>query len=784
MLYPRRLVFVDADETARMHAPTQPACRTDVSADGRASSAATLDPDIPVQGDKTAHVVPREEGEEPEDEDEEGEYDEEGEIADPVAPATGDTGIPASAGLDEIVARLGLETSRSVEQSLATVKETMARFQVELRVEEEEEEARRKARIAKEAAAESAKSAKAAAGSNTTRKRQRSITKGSAPSKARRKLDVASVSASSTQDVKQEVSNDDIPLQALMAMTTPPEGASTAAAAAPVPASIGLAPGGVSDSADADIDALFGGVDGSGLVETAGAEGGDGVSRDQGGIGLGFAPMGDDLGIGMGIGMGMGDGLDAGMGDFASNIFGVTEDDFNFFDSIPAQQIKADATVAAPQAVTVAAAMGSADADSKLDGMFQEAPGMGATTRADQATHSVGDDPFDDDGMFDSFFGGPSASLDGGSAAIKADVSAAEPMPNGGVLAAPSLLHDGSLSVSTSAMPPATQLERPDHAHMISSPPGVASVLSTTETHVGSAEPMLSSAMDVDLATPVSIKATPGHCADILTPTPTPSGAHIAKTPGAHTNAATGMLAETHQEHAPLGVQLPLNGLAPAGVPNSNIGRAAAKAALATPRKSSAHSLSNTTITPKPYSSISTPFDDIGASSRSWLRDGPTPMQVDDSDDPGMRALVPQGIHAMSLIEKSLNPVAWVNRVATRRLQHQARMRQRAASSAAGAGSGISLSARRLQGWLTTYRAKLSYTGDFVPHAARAESAIGASTRAMSPSSQRGAAGGSGVMGQASMPANLQYPPVGEHPRDRIADSRLPSFMSIINSGT
>ncbi|KAJ2711441.1 hypothetical protein H4R19_003246, partial [Coemansia spiralis] len=592
----------------------------------------------------------------------------------------------------------------------------MAQFQVELQAEEErEQEARRKARAAAEA-----KAAKAAGGTNGTRKRQRSITKGSAPNKARRKLDNATLAPAAPDakpdakpDVKPYVATEDIPLQALMAFTTPPE-APPAAATEPTPAP---AFGG----ADDDLDALFGGgaddMDGPGLAEGSGA---------QGGIGLGFGPMGDD--IGMGIDMGLGDDLDAGMGDFGT-IFGVTDDDFSFFDTAPPLQIKVDTDVVPLSAAGSAGpAASSFDADAKLSSSLQDmAVEVGALTAADHPAHEAADDPFDDDGMFDSFFGGPATLPDGAAAA--SDVA-----------------EFGDTAGTTTAQAPGTAASTLPPS--ISSPPGIASVLSTTETHVGSAEPLLSSGMDVDLATPVSIRATPAHSADLLAPTPTPSGAQLTKTPAGGDSAG-----------------LPASSVGGAGLDEPSVpalATGAARSAQPAARKPSTEGVRNAAAVPAPYSLVCTAFDDIGSSSRSWLRDGPTPMHINDdnSDDTGAGELVLQRLQATSLVEKSLNPAAWAKRVATRR--------QRLLQRGRGGGTG----ARRLQGWLATYRAKLSYTGGFVPAGVRAPRAA----------SKAGAADATAIGPAAA--ANLQYPPVGTAvARERATDSHLPSFMSIISTG-
>ncbi|KAJ2767484.1 hypothetical protein IWQ57_003931, partial [Coemansia nantahalensis] len=601
------------------------------------------------------------------------------------------------------MAQLSVETSRSVERSLAAIKETMAQFQAELQAEEEEQDARR--------AAEASKAAKAPA-ANGTRKRQRSITKGAPPSKARRKLD-SDVPASAPEakpDVKPDVSNDDIPLQALLAFSPPPDAAAAVAAtAAPEHQTGGSAFG----ETDGDLDALFGGAEGV-VDATAGNGSGSGGDTAGGlGLGLGFGAMGDD--IEMGIGMGLGDDLDSGMGDFGSNIFGVTDDDFSFFDTAPPQQqpppsaapVKVE--MDAPPALSEPAAASSFDTGIRPGGMLQEAPDVDTADAADHATHDAGDDPFDDDGMFDSFFGGPATQPDDGMAEPSLDVAGC---------AGP------DQTPAASSEPP-----QPPAPPSISSPPGMASVLSTTETHVGLGEPLLTSGMDVDLATPVSIRATPAPSVDLLTPTPSGAAA-VAKAPA-----------------APPLPPLPESG--PAG------GAGSAQAAC--------HRRASTGV-PAPYSVVRTAFDDIGADGRSWLRDQPTEMAVDK--DMGASGLVLEGVPALSLVEKSLTPAAWARRAATRRLQRAVR---RGSASVGGR-------ARRLQAWLATHCAKLAYAGGFVP------AGMGASGPECATDAPADATAAVAAPGAATA-SNLQYPPViaaAMPGRDRAGDSLAPSFISIV----
>ncbi|KAJ2372495.1 hypothetical protein IW150_004090, partial [Coemansia sp. RSA 2607] len=113
-------------------------------------------------------------------------------------------------------------------------------------------------------------------------------------------------------------------------------------------------------------------------------------------------------------------------------------------------------------------------------------------------------------------------------------------------------------------------------------------------------------------------------------------------------------------------------------------------------------------MTPRPYSSITTPYDDVGIGCHSWLQDSPAPPLVDTSgfvQTP--RDELDSHMSYTTLIERSLNPVSWIRRVAARRMQR--------ASNNGDKGSNAR-SARRLKGWLASYRAKSSYTQDFVPN--------------------------------------------------------------------
>ncbi|KAJ2120455.1 hypothetical protein IW147_005068 [Coemansia sp. RSA 720] len=704
MLYPQRLVFINEKETAALYAAKSTAANAAV---GIECSKTDTEPEAaPKPSIDDVRMEPEDEREEGEDE--EGEYDEEGEIADPPAPAEQEIPL-ATTELDVAVAQLGAQSPLLLEKSLIAIQESIAQFQTELAAEEKEEARKRKLQAkdvpkkqAKAVTGDTKVASSKTGTTNGTRKRQRSIARDEKPAKSRRKSDA--------RDTRSESSNDDIPLQALVECSAPP---------LPV-AMVG--------STDAGIDGLFGDV------QTDGPE-----TDAQGDMELGFGEMGDDMGLGMD--MGMSDSLGAGMGDFGGSMFGVTDDDFNFFDSVPAQHVKIEAPASVSQPGMDADAM---DIDMKHDVMFSDAAGSqsaDALVSAD-ANQSM-DDLFDDDNMFDSFFGGPATSADTGVPLASADA--------GAPFLEPSNSHSMSEAPIASLV---AHTEAPTIMQTLSSPPGIASVLSATETHVGSSVEPPPSTMDVDLATPASIKMTPAPSTDILTPT---SSAHTTSLPKVS-------LVEDHSVDT---------SIAPRSLPSDVLDIPTPSLAAPTSRKPSttAVKFKNPELTPKPYSSISTPFDDIGSNSRSWLRDRPTPARTSDSCD--LDAL--DTVQHASLVEKSLNPVSWIRRISARKLQNHAQ-----GSSTAR----IPQSIRRLRGWLSTYKAKLSYTRDFVPPSVRsAQAAIreaqedaaadACGTEASEPMSvvldvQRG----------ADATADLQYP-AATHAKER--DGHLPTFMSIIN---
>ncbi|KAJ2783133.1 hypothetical protein H4R18_001881 [Coemansia javaensis] len=590
MLYPRRLVFIDTDtdEAPERHctADDGSTALADLTPPPQSPAAATGDDAVPSLERAKDDNDDDEEREEGEAMDEKDDGEEEGEIADPATPehsadddddddddggGDSDSGdAPEPTRFDEAMDRLDAEAAAAasaVERSLAAIQTALVQFRAEEEREELElEQARRRAQIAKE----EAQAAKAAA--NGTRKRQRSVTKGSAGSnKARRKSNAAqsdvkpepvadaklSIKPDTKPDMKPErVANDDdddVPLQALIADPPPVEATEAVD----------------SSTVAADIDALFGDV--GGAQGESGAE----LVFDQavGGGGGGDAGLGMDMDMGMGMSMGMSMGMNMGMGmgmgDFGGGIFDVTDDDFSFFDSIPA----------APKVEPVALQFGATPAPEPV--AVTAVNSSGTPGPAAHAEHDADADPLrgggggdnddddDDDGVFDSFFdeAGP----------------AARPVP------------------------------------AISSPPGVASVLSTTETHVGPGDAAVAdlAATAADLATPASIRATPAQSTDILTPTPTAvAGCGPAKAAG---------------------------GLEPV----AELEAAVAEPAAA-PRPAQDRAQPSDT---GPYGSVRTAFD---GGARAWLRDGPAPMRADGDGDAG------------PLADRALDPAAWVRRRAAR----------------------------------------------------------------------------------------------------------------------
>ncbi|KAJ2723226.1 hypothetical protein GGI07_002795 [Coemansia sp. Benny D115] len=805
-----------------------------------------------------------EEGEEiGEEASEEGEYDEEGEIADPVpAPATPET-IPMAAELDIIIAELRMETSRSMEKSFAAIQESMAQFQSELDAEEKETRKREqqqkleqqmKEKAAQQEAQAGATAAKlskekSAGGANGTKKRQRSNTKGeeSGNTKARRK---------SVSTAKQQIPAVTTAAAAAAATATP-----TAADASntPHPPSsddgIALANGldlnalGGSESTAAavgDIGLLFGdgGLGDPGVDGLSGNVAGLGAADHTGGgdMGLGFGQLGDD----MGLGMGLGDGLDVGMGDFSTTMFGVTDDDFNFFDSVPppsappqAPVPKAEPGAGVLQSSLAVDPLGSAQTTSDMynaatgdTAAVTSAVGIGIGSGAgmsDQPMQDNMDDLFDD-GMFDSFFGGGPAS--------------AAPQENSSSMMdlSGSLAHDSVIDIKQEPVEPAQKIQsadpvsagalshseltdggsvktEPHGIHALSSPPGVTGVMSVSEAHIGSVvDTSIPSVVGVELATPASLKMTPAPSTDLLTPTPAAQGSSSrpldataefssdVMSPGAAAQGPATM-AIAHSSNAASShhqTSAPTN----SGTFNRSVTHASANRT----KPGSAVRTTTSSMMPKPYSFVNTPFDDVGSASSSWLKDQPFPacMQFSSDNSSAQNPLdvLESGNSCPALVEKSLNPVSWIKRMSARRMQ---RAKASGINNSAGRGSRGSgrlntalHSVRRLQGWLASYQAKSLYSGDFTPSfitsakntnasaapdassashdhniADAAEKADESADTCSGPSKLQGIHKDIAVKEEYS--GNLQYSCAGNVQDELLAVSSIPSFTSIIN---
>ncbi|KAJ2332700.1 hypothetical protein GGI00_002673, partial [Coemansia sp. RSA 2681] len=406
MLYPRRLILVDQSSirTKASELSLSPALlaaaestAVDVLGQGQPDLAVFPSDSIsestePKPGLSARHSEVSEEREEGEDfeegeEGEEGEYNEEGEISDPsesipAVPPPPPRIVTGDLELDAVVGHLRTTgvSSPMLEQSLASIRESMYQFQTELRAEQEaeEKEARKREQLANSSVkrefpgldttmangskSTSANAKSTASGGGGTKKRQRSNTRDEAPPNKSRKKSVSSTSApSAAKPVKANNS-------ASTAATVPPPLLAAAGDLAspfghdslvnsigPLSSSSALGGGNNAENPVTDIDMLFGeaGIDEEaanlavGAVDMS-AEGGMVVGAPAD-MSEGFGQIGgDDMGLGMGLGMG--DNLDVDMGGFTTSLFGVTDDDFDFFDSVPA----AAAAAAAASAATAA----------------------------------------------------------------------------------------------------------------------------------------------------------------------------------------------------------------------------------------------------------------------------------------------------------------------------------------------------------------------------------------------------------------------------------------------
>ncbi|KAJ2622839.1 hypothetical protein GGI26_002946 [Coemansia sp. RSA 1358] len=786
MLYPQRLVLIDEMQTMDLDADISKGENASASASDEPSStkglhAAVANSPSNMEIDRSS-ALPQELDEiHEEDEDEEGEYDEEGEIAEstssaePGRPPLQHPGtIPSvNVELDKIVAEIQPSTKQSLESSLLDIQKSMSEFQVELRVKEEEETRKKEALAIKNAAATSSSrgptnltkssSAKSTSAANGTKKRQRSNTRDEQSNKARRKSNASNTVV--PKEVKLDDSNEDIPLQALV---TNSSALSTVEATAVQAIS--------QDDAVGTGNATLNNNDTSASSGDIGSLFGDaGIGESASGIVDGVGNMDDDMGLGMGLGMGM------DMGDFASSMFGITDDDFNFFDSVPSHQPKAEDPMAVFSQPDLEAAS-SVDVEPKSHGVFHmeidtdelDKPPINAHASAEINT-AIPEQPMQDmddlfdDGVFDSFFGGqtsaPSSSgianlmssaiapikqeeepgssenaygaLDAGNADIKPQVKSEvdNQLMDSSAIGMADVV--SSLSVDSKATLSALSL---------SSPPGLTSIISSVEGQAGMLDSIQKSlapaaSATADMATPASIKMTPVPSVDLQTPTPTAQMVSFLK--GSDTSDEHASLMTTGDSPATLATNrsgsLPTYGdMVPPAIPEdseiayqqpstSSYAKSALQAQVAAASYESKGKraginpkITTTSMTPKHYSFVSTPYDDISTSSKSWLRDNLTsaPMASDVSISQEADS---QETQYISLVEKSLNPIAWLKRISARRIQqHQMGTRDRnrwksVSSSTPTSGPGALPSIRRLRGWLASYKAKSMYTRDFVP---------------------------------------------------------------------
>ncbi|KAJ2909376.1 hypothetical protein GGI21_001945, partial [Coemansia aciculifera] len=764
MLYPRRLILVDRSsfQTKAPDHSHEPTTLTTVEPIGLDAYVPKLPDTAIISGDSALDVAGSkptpnamrsdsselselEEGEDFED-------GEEGEISDPaesipVAPRA----VPVDSELDAVVESLHPDAPSVPELSLTAIRESMSLFQNELRAEQEaEQEARRREQLASISAKRefptldaamangnklsSSNAKSAASGGGGTRKRQRSNARDEASNKSRKK----SVSATSATTKPGKANSAGAAASAALA----PTGA-TINKTEPLSSSIALG-----DNASGPVGAinmLFGeagvGEEAASLVvgaEDMSAEGGMvGAPAD---LSESFGQIGDDMELGMGLGMG--DNLDVDMGGFTNSLFGVTDDDFDFFDSVPAanqqqqqqqQLVQPKTEPAMPLPSSSLTIHSSADNNTLLAG----ADALSINHSIDALDASGLDDPpaqddmedLFDEGMFDSFFGGPVSAASLGNESTSINAPPLSVIKEESVARSSTTLDCLNMEADSGS---SRVLEEPRIAtlgllHSLSSPPGMTSVASA-ETHIGTGDSMPAVAVSVDFATPSSIKITPAPSADLQTPTPTINSLNGSKLPktinddseamDAHlttparvqglSNDAS-MYSATHVLPYVAAVATTAETLAKAKPGMGVVG------GMARPVKAN--------MTPQPYCSINTPYDNIGTSSRSWLQDHPTPIQTSgeaaaacspDLDSPT--------VQYSSLVEKSLNPVAWIKRVSARRIQHSAALRRRRHSanasstlpSSSASNSQLS-SVRLLRAWLTKYKARLLYAKDFVP---------------------------------------------------------------------
>ncbi|KAJ2476623.1 hypothetical protein IWW47_006307, partial [Coemansia sp. RSA 2052] len=271
----------------------------------------------------------------------------------------------------------------------------------------------------------------------------------------------------------------------------------------------------------------------------------------------------------------MGDNLDVDMGGFTTSLFGVTDDDFDFFDSVPAAGAAAAAAAAATAAsnqqqlqqlgppkaefsmtlphtmpfnamnvdMNPSSSLGPQlpSADAALMGMENMSANhhsiggaLDANSLSDPPAQDNMEDLFDE-GMFDSFFGGPVSAVPLGDGSGGINVPSISTIKEEGLAATRgSITLDSSVANDLGMKPndggngggaggALEEVAALGSMHSLSSPPGMTSVASA-ETHIGTCDSMAAIAVSVDFATTPassSMKITPAPSADLQTPTPT-----------------------------------------------------------------------------------------------------------------------------------------------------------------------------------------------------------------------------------------------------------------------
>ncbi|ORX70922.1 hypothetical protein DL89DRAFT_257092 [Linderina pennispora] len=665
-LYPRRLVFLDNDRKAQAVSESENVNGLDntgmASTRSHADDAVDNPPAPPNPMELNDARSEPEEGEERED----GE-DEDGEIADPVEPAYDERVSVMDAEFDAIISQLRKENTQSVEQSLATIKDTMVGFQEELRVEEEEERKRKEkerletlaAQRAANAAAQAAKRANSAskhdaAGPSGARKRQRSKSRDEGSKKSRKKNEPAVA----------------LPAKTTSSVNPPAPVAAPAPPVDQVPKPEVVANGAVGDINTADggsssADGLFGSL-------------GDDMGLDLD-MGMGMSGMGEIGGMG-----GMGIDMDMGMDSMSNGMFGVTDDDFSFFDTVPANQPSgiAASSPPAPQLPAQPAA-GAVKTEFAPTNSYQSGIDLGALSTSasssgidggsslvsdslagrdlvDTAMGDSIDDLFggddDDDGMFDSFFGSSSTAT----AAATAVTATTEVPPVTASEATVKLEADTTALVSQP-----TDTPDPLTISLVSPHEGLlADNISMTGASSGTAPESTTTAVSAaDLASPGSYKLTPAPSADMQTPAQTP---HVPFPSKSAESADETVLSRVSNSAVVQGYSTMQ---ATAGIQAPSL-----QAALPSSTQAAAPLVQKQGTTPLPYSSIATPYDDIGRHAQSWLQDRPTPARLaGDINDMHPQELDPHNIRFTSIMEKSLNPVSWIKRISARRIHHTGR---------------------------------------------------------------------------------------------------------------